>query len=236
MRLVLVIAAVTLLLPAGTASAATPASPLSGSSFTTIDEIPFVADAVPGEPDFSFVFSAGETLNTTRYLALHGDVAPDYLNLDLGWLATKFDHIGAYSWALCPSSAPPDYTPDMSQCSPQAHFSIRFNLTPLWPADARAAARWVMNHRFRSHWRGLSGRKVSCRAVDGFEHRCRVSGFAGDSVLAGRITVYQRRVRTWSETYFRGRVRLINEYCHLVSKRPLSECQKVRRRSGRVHN
>ena len=54
-------------------------------------------------------------------------------------------------------------------------------------------------------------------------------------MLDGTVTVYLKRWRSWSEPYFRARVRLVNDYCYSVNMRPLRECQTVRRKHGRVY-
>lgn len=235
---VIVMIVTALLLIAGPASAATPVSPTSGSVFTTGDKEKFVAESQPGEPDYLFLFSKGAALNKTEWFALggqdDGDGLGNDLRLDLGWLALKFNHIGAYSWALCPVSGP-DLTPAIDQCSASSSFSVRFRLSTLTRKAARADALTVMNQRFRDYWRGGYHQRISCRRVTRTRQSCNVSVSVGDSVLWGRVTIYNRRTHAWDEPYFRARIHTLDEYCYQVDKRPLKECQTTRRRSGSVY-
>ena len=152
----------------------------------------------------------------------------------MGWLAAKFDHVGTYWWGVCPVTGP-DLEIVAAGCSPPWTFAVRFRLDDLTGTRARDDARYVMANHLRSSWRGFYGRKVSCRRVTRTRRRCHVSGFAGDTVLDGTVTVYLKRERSWSSSYFRARVRLVNDYCLAVNRRPLRECQTVRRKRGRVY-
>jgi len=233
MRRMLVVAGILLLLPASSARAATPVAPASGSSFTTTDLVTFEAQAAPAETDddYLFVFSVVPDFTANRWFALGGE-NHELRRLDLGWLAGKLDHIGTYWWALCPVTADSQVLTD--QCSASATFSLRFRLPDLSRSEARSDVRYVMNHKFR-YWRGGYHRSVSCAAVTRTRQRCKVSAVAGDLVLWGRVTVYRKRTGNFANDFYRARVHIYDEYCHLVNKRPLSECQTTRRRSGPVY-
>ena len=237
MRLTVVTVALVLLVFTASASAASPATPAPGSAFTTTDTVTFVAQSTPDESEYVFVFSKGAVFRKTQWFALggedDGDGLGDELELDLGWLATKFDHIGTYSWALCPVAGP-DQTVMTDQCSAPSTFSVRFRLPRLTSSAARSDARYVMQNKFRSYWRGFYGRSVSCARATRTRQRCKVSGFAGDAIVSGTMTIYLKRERSWSLPHFRARIRLIDDYCYSVEKKPLRDCQTVRKRSGRV--
>src|SRR5215204_827646 len=123
----------------------------------------------------------------------------------------------------------------IGQCSIARDFSVQFRLPDMSRAQARRDARYVMNHKFRSYWRGGYNRSVTCAPVTRTRQRCKVSVFVGDIIVSGRITVYEKRERSWARDYYHARINVYNEYCHLVNKRPLGECQTTRRRSGAVY-
>jgi hypothetical protein len=235
MRSTMVILAAAILLRTASADAAEPLWPEPGAAYSTSDTVTFQAVPAEGEidRDYWFVFSKIADFTANQWFALGGE--EHELEVDIGWLATKFDHLGLYWWALCPVSGP-DFDVDTTACSEASDFSVRFRLDTLTRARARSDVRWVMSHQFRDFWRGTSGRSVSCRRSTRTRQRCTVSAFAGDVGIEGTIRIRLRRNRTWSESYFRGRVTLTNEYCHVVNQRPLSECQTTRRRSGRVYD
>lgn len=52
--------------------------------------------------------------------------------------------------------------------------------------------------------------------------------------LWGKVTIYPRRQRIWEVPSYRASIRIYNEYCHLVTERPLSECLTKVRRAGTV--
>jgi hypothetical protein len=217
---------------AAPARAATPVAPASGRTFTTTDTVRFTAQPGPDDGDYAFVFAASEADYNARYVFSFGpDI--DELELDLGWLATKFDHLGVFWWGVCSVSGP-DLEIVAGGCSPPSTFALRFRLDDLTATRARGDARYVMANHLRSFWRGFYGRKVSCRRMTRTRRRCHVSGFAGDTVLDGAVTIYLRRERSWSSSYYHARVRLVNEYCRVVNRRPLRECQTIRRKRGRV--
>jgi hypothetical protein len=128
MRVAIGIAVVALLLAAGAparASDATPISPPSGSNFTTTDVVTFKAGAGADERDHVILFSPGTALNPARSFTF-GNVGGEE-EVDLGWLAGKFDHLGAFAWATCPQE--PDYDVLVEQCSPA--------WTSPWPSGCR---------------------------------------------------------------------------------------------------
>lgn len=199
----------------------------------TTDTATFTAQPGPDEGDYAFVFAASEAAYDARYVFTFGP-GGDELGLDLGWLATKFDHVGTYWWGVCPVTGP-HLEIVGAGCSPPWTFSLRFRLDDLTRRQARTHVRYVMWRYFRSSWDAFSGRKVSCRRITRTRQRCHVSGFAGDTAMDGTVTVYLKRERSWSSPYFRARIRLVNEYCHAVTGRPLSECQTIRPKRGSVY-
>jgi hypothetical protein len=227
------IATAALLLFVPFAGAATPVAPTSGSAFMTTDTVAFEAQPGPEESDsdYMFVFSVQPDFTASEWFAFGGE--EHQVEVDLGWLAGKLDHIGNYWWALCPVTADSAVLTD--QCSPSATFSLRFRLPDLTKSQARTDARHVMNHEFRSYWRAGYNRKVSCRRITRTRQRCKVSVIVGDTVVWGRVTVYLKRRRNFPNDYYRARIRIYDEYCHLVNKRPLDDCTTTRRRSGPVY-
>ena len=89
---------------------------------------------------------------------------------------------------------------------------MRFRLADLPGWQARVDTRWVMAHKFRSFWRGPSWAQGVLSRVTRTRRRCKVSGFAGDSVLDGTVTIYMKRERSWTASYFRARIRLVDQY------------------------
>jgi hypothetical protein len=229
-----IFAALLVLLFAPSAGAATPLAPASGSAFTTTDTVTFEAQPAPEESDadYMFVFSLSPDFTANEWFAFGG--AEHRLDdVDLGWLAGKVDHVGTYWWALCSVAADSSVITD--QCSPSWTFSLRFRLPDLTKGQARADARYVMNHKFRSYWRGGYNRKVSCRRVTRTRQRCKVSVLVGDVSVWGRVTVYLKRRGNFPNDFYRARIQIYNEYCHLVNGRPFRECMRTRRLSGPVY-
>ena len=70
---------------------------------------------------------------------------------------------------------------------------------------------------------------------DANRQRCKVSVIVGDVVVWGRVTVYLKRRGNYANDFYRARIHIYDEYCHLVNEQPLSECQRTRRPSGLVY-
>jgi hypothetical protein len=235
MRVVVSITVIAMVLLASSASAATPLEPATGSAFTTTDTVWFAALQGPEESqsDYVFLFSAKPDFGANEWFAFGGDEDHE-VEVDLGWLSGKLDHVGTYWWGLCPVTGA-DMTVLTDRCSSSSTFSVRFRLPDLTRSQARIDARYVMGRKFRSYWRAGYNRRASCARVTRTRQRCKVSVIVGDVVVYGRVTVYLRRRGNFANDYYRARIFIYDEYCHLVNRRPLRECRTIRRRSGPVY-
>jgi hypothetical protein len=195
--------------------------------------VTFTADVGDDERDHVILFSPGSAFDAERWFTF-GNVGGEE-EVDLGWLAAKFDHLGAFSWVTCPQG--PDHDVLVDQCSPAWTFSVSFRLPTMRRGQARGDARYVMSHKFRSYWRAGYNRRVSCSPVSRTRQRCKVSVIVGDVVLWGRVSVYMKRdgKHPYALDHYRARVTIYDEYCHQVNKRPLRECTTIRRRDGLVY-
>jgi hypothetical protein len=151
--------------------------------------VTFTADVGDDERDHVILFSPGSAFDAERWFTF-GNVGGEE-EVDLGWLAAKFDHLGAFSWVTCPQG--PDHDVLVDQCSPAWTFSVSFRLPTMRRGQARGDARYVMSHKFRSYWRAGYNRRVSCSPVSRTRQRCKVSVIVGDVVLWGRVSVYMKR-------------------------------------------
>ena len=163
MRLAGGVALTVLLLFAGSARATTPLAPAAGSAFTTTEVVTFEAEVGTDDREYAFLFSEGADLDANRWFTFGPSGEQE---VDLGWLAAKFDHLGTFAWAVCPVRGPEsDYVVLIDECSPSWTFSVRFRLPTLTRAVARSDARYVMDRRFRSYWRGgLTARSRALRS------------------------------------------------------------------------
>jgi hypothetical protein len=204
-------------------------TPPDGSAYATTDTVRFGhPEAAAG--DRAYVFSLTPD-RADGWLSTGPEPAT---RVDLGWLATKFDHLGAFYWSACTTTVDPEGMEALGECTAPLSFSVRFRFATLTKAIARATTRRVLRREFRDYWLPGYNRKVSCRRRSRIRQRCHVSVVVGDVLLWGKVTIYPRRERTWEVPYYRATVRIYNEYCHVVNERPLSECLTKRRRSGRA--
>ena len=150
----------------------------------------------------------------------------------MGWLAPKFNHLGRFNWSIC------DYDETTYEivggtCSGLRSFYIRFRLSTLTAADARANARRAYKKLTRF---SLPANGVRCRRNSRTKRTCKVGTYLGDSVISGRVVLWNKRprgVQTYDLTRYRATLRIYDEYCHLVRNRPLSECERpYKKRSG----
>ena len=146
---------------AAPARAATPVAPASGSSFTTTDTATFTAQPAPDEGDYTFVVAATNQFYNAGYVFSAGPDGDD-LELDMGWLATKFDHLGTYWWGVCPVG--PDLEIVVAECSPPWTFSVRFRLADLPGWQARGDTHWVMAQNSGPSGAGFPGARCPARA------------------------------------------------------------------------
>lgn len=150
----------------------------------------------------------------------------------MGWLAGKYDHLGRFTWSIC------DYDEAANDvvrgtCSAPRPFYIRFRLSTLTPSQAGLDARRVFRKMTRV---SLPSNGVRCRRNSRTRRTCKVSTYIGDWVIYGRVVLWNQRprgVRTYDLTRYRSSLRIYDEYCHLVNKRPLSQCDEpYKKRSG----
>jgi hypothetical protein len=205
-------------------------SPADGSAFKTTDTVRFEhPDAAGGDRNYVFALTPDRA---DGWLSTGPETAP---KVDLGWVATKFDHLGRFYWSACTTVLNENDEEVLDECTSPLSFSVRFRFATLKTATARQHARAVMRHRFRSYWVAGYNRKVSCRRRSRIRQRCRVSAAVGDVVLRGTVWIYPKRKRTFELPYFRAVVKIVDEYCHAVRGEPLSACTTTRRRRGSVY-
>ena len=221
------------LLVGTSAQAAVPVSPPSGSSYTTTDVVTFTADAGDDPRDHVILFSPGAVFDPKRWFTFGNTTGEE--KVDLGWLASKFDHLGNFTWTTCPQSA--DLTPLAAECAPAWGFAVTFRMPTMTRKQARFDARHVMGRKFRSYWRAGYNHRVVCSSRTRTRQRCKISMVVGDVLLYGRVTAYLSRdgEHPWVLHRYRARVTIYNEYCHLVNERPFKECRTIRRPSGLVY-
>lgn len=211
------------------AAPASAQSPPDGSAFTTTDTVHFEHPEAAGG-DRAYVFSLTPDRSDGWFTLGHERDE----TVDLGWLATKFEHLGAFYWSACTTSVDSNGYETLGECSAPLSFSVRFRFATLTRAAARGRTRSVMRRQFRDYWVSGYNRKVTCRRRSRIRQRCKVAVAVGDVLLRGTVTIYPKRERTWEVPYYRATIQIYNEYCHVVDHRPLSECLTKRRRSGRV--
>lgn len=207
-----------------------PVEPPADAVFFTTDTYEFWVSPDEDETPWALVLSPDD--GTDRGIILPAD-DPEYAEVDLGWLAAKYNHLGRFYWSAC------DYDEDTNEivegaCSDPLPFYIRFRLSTLTTADARSNTRRVFTKltRFALPRDGL----LRCRRNSRTKQTCRVGTYIGDSVIYGRVVLWNKRprgVRTYDLTRYRATLRIYDEYCHLVNKRPRRECDKpYKKRSG----
>ncbi len=205
-----------------------PLNPPSGASFDTTKVPDFTVEHGPDDPPWAIVLAPD---NGPGGMIFPSD-DPDYYEVDMGWLAAKFNALGRYTWSICDYDEAAMVTVDAT-CSPPRPFIITFRLSTLTASAARSDARRVYKKLARFT---LPRNGVKCRRNSRTKRTCRVGTYLGDSVIYGRVALWSKRprgVRTYNLTRYRATLRIYDEYCHLVNKRPLSECDKpFKRRSG----
>jgi hypothetical protein len=206
-----------------------PLDPPSGATFNTTEFPDFTVDYGPDDAPWAIVLSPG---NGKPGGMIFPSEDPDYFEVDIGWLAAKFNALGRFTWSIC------DYDEAAvavveATCSPPRPFFITFRLTTLTASAARADARRVYKKLTRF---ALPANGVKCHRNSRTKRTCRVGTYMGDAVIYGRVVLWNKRprgVRTYDLTRYRASLRIYDEYCHLVNKRPLSECDKpYKKRSG----
>jgi hypothetical protein len=205
-----------------------PLDPPAGASFNTTELPDFAVEHGPGDPPWAIVLSPG---NGTRGGISFPSDSPDYHEVDIGWLAAKFNALGTFSWSICDYDAATG-EPVEATCSAPRPFYITFRLSTLTAAAARYDARRV----FKKLAGSPTGGKVKCRRKSRTKRTCTVGTYLGDTLTYGRVVLWNKRprgVRTYNLTRYRATLRTYDEYCHLVREQPLSECDDpYQRRSG----
>jgi hypothetical protein len=189
-----------------------------------------LVDREPSDPPWGIVLAPGDAGEGEGMLFPSDE--PGSTEVDMGWLATKFNRLGRFTWSVCTyDEAAANIV--AGTCSPPRAFSIRFRLSSLTASEARSESRRVFRRLTRA---SLPADGVRCRVVSRTRKSCRVSTFLGDSLIYGRVVLWNRRppgVRTYDLTRYSARLRIYDEYCHLVNGRPRSECDEpYKSRSG----
>ena len=211
------------------AAANVPLDPPAGGSFDTTRVYQFTVNHEAGDSPWAIVLSPDD--GSGRGITFPSD-EPDFVEVDMGWLASKYDHLGRFTWSICDYDRSAKDVVDAT-CSAPRPFYIRFRLSTLSSSQARSDARRVFKRMTRV---SLRGNGVKCRRNSRTRQTCKVSTYIGDSVIYGRVVLWNQRprgVRTYDLTRYRASLRIYDEYCHVVRKRPLSECDEpYKRRSG----
>lgn len=225
--IVVVLVGAALAWPTAAGAATVPLLPEPGETFDTTETAEFTVQRAPDDLRWVLVLAAGNGgQGGTAGFMFHPEDGTDvdWNEVEIGWLAAKFAKLGQYSWWIC------DYDEDAQTategtCTAPRPFFVKFRLTTMHRADALSEASDV--------FKGLAGEAlepdVRCRRVSRTRQSCRVSGWAGDTSVYGRITVWRKRppnVRTYDLVRYSAKLRIYNEYCHLVNKRPRSECDR----------
>lgn len=199
-----------------------PLDPPAGASFNTTQLPDFTIEHAPDDPPWAIVLSPGD--GSAGGISFPSD-DPDFHEVDIGWLAAKFDALGRYSWSICDYDEAAMTTIDAT-CSPPRPFFITFRLTTLSGSAARSDARRVYKKLTRF---ALPRSGAKCRRLSRTKRSCKVGTYLGDALIYGRVVLWNQRpsgVRTYNLTRYRATLRIYDEYCHLVNKRSLSECDK----------
>ena len=223
------------------AVAAQPLGPDDGRSFPSTETIKLLAAPAANESDIAFLLYPNAT--EARYFTFGPRSATGPLveeSLDLSWLAAKFDRTGLFYWAVCPVALEDpvdpysDYDVLTDLCSPRRSFTVRFKHPLLTSRDARSYSRQVLRRHLRGAYDSGYGHHLRCKRMTTLQQRCRVDWVVGDAIFYGKIVVYRKRSGGSSGVFYRLSMRRYDEYCHLVNKRPLKECVRPIRRSGRI--
>ena len=212
------------------AAPASAQSPPDGSAFTTTDTVRFAHPAAAGG-DRSYFFSKSPDIETAGGFGFGQERAT---SVDLGWLAMKLDHLGAFYWSACTMSVDENGYETIAECTAPLTFSVRFRFATLSATTARARARAVMR-RHSDIWRAGYNREVDCKRLTRIRRRCSVSAVAGDTVMHAKVWLSPKRKRTYEVARFRAIVKTVDEYCYAVLGKPLSACTTTRRSRGPVH-
>ena len=216
-------------------------SPADGLSFSSTETIELVAVPGPDDTDVAFVLYPDRTGSDYFTFGPHEVTGPQVIeSLDLSWLAAKFSRTGRFYWATCPvavedpSDPYSDYDVLAASCSPRRSFVIRFRHPQLTSRDARGYSRQILRQQLRSAYEAGYGHRLWCSRVTRIQQRCRVDWVVGDGIYYGKIMVYGKRSGGYSGVFYRLSMRIYDEYCHLVDRRPLKECERPIRRNGQI--
>lgn len=140
-----------------------------------------------------------------------------------------------YLWRVCVFDLDAD-DPDESSgpCSDERRIRIGFRLPTLTKRDALDYARSALARAARWPLTLGDNYRRSCRRQTRARMRCRVSTFAGDSVVVGTVAI--RLYRRGNSAYYSARFtgRWINEYCvHVTKDHPCS--RRLSKRIGGRH-
>jgi hypothetical protein len=87
--------------------------------------VTFAAQPAPDDGDYAFAFAASQADYNVGYVLDTGSVSDgDELDVDLDWVAAKFDRLATYWWGVCPVGL--DLAIVVAGCSPPRTFSLRF--------------------------------------------------------------------------------------------------------------
>jgi hypothetical protein len=222
--------ALTAALGIGFAATASGQSPPDGSTFTTTDTVRFEHPAAAAG-DRAYFFSTSPDIATAGGFGFGQEKAT---SVDLGWLAEKFDHLGAFYWAACTMVVDENGYEQIADCTAPLSFSVRFRFATLTVSTAKAQARTVMRRK-SDIWRAGYGRRLKCHRLTRVRRRCSVSAIAGDVVVYGNVWLYPKRKRTYEVARFRVVLKIFDEYCYSVLGKPESECTRTRRSRGSVY-
>ena len=208
---------------------AAPLAPPSGSVFAATEGVvSFVAQPDPGSQRLRFVFSTRRDLHAGRRLERSG---ASIVGVRMRRLVDDLDHVGQIWWRVCPAAVrAKQRSAGPEGCSAPRDLHVSFRVSTFPRAAVRSNARYVMRTRFGTPWRDADRTELHCDRISRTTFRCTVSVRAGDSSSRGVLIIGARRRKSWSASWFRGRVSSRDLTC--VGDR--SDCVTVQRERGYV--
>jgi hypothetical protein len=206
-----------------------PLEPVAGQQFDTTDTAEFTVQRAPGVSEWALVLTPGDggAGGTNGFMFPQLDDV-DWEEVEIGWLAAKFEKLGRFSWWVCEYDSGLDSVVE-GTCTPPRPFFVKFRLTTMWNGDALTEATDVFAALTAGEGIELENIFTSCHRLSRTRKRCRASAWVGDVQIYGRVTVWRQRpprVRTYDLVRYSAKLRIYDEYCHQVNHRPLSECDK----------
>src|SRR3954454_16986662 len=85
-------------LASSAAAANVPLDPPADASFNTTETYDFTVGYGPDDPAWAIVLAPDD--GSGPAISFPSD-DPDFINVDMGWLAAKYDALGRFTWSIC---------------------------------------------------------------------------------------------------------------------------------------